>query len=345
MRKTALILALLALPQAALAQSLTADEVKAIDSAVSAELARTGVPSAQIAVMRGGELVLDRAWGKASETIPQARSDLPYQIASNSKQFLAALLLMLEDDGKLSLDDKVAKWLPQVSGADKITLRMLLTHTSGLQDFWPQDYSFADMADDAIAILDGYGIDKAHIVGMSMGGMLAQQVALRYPDRVRTATFISTSPLGVKNMPPSTEAYRAYSAEGEKVDWTDLEAMAAYISKDCAMIASTRHPHDAEAVAALIERDMKRARDFRSVTNHFMLLGDDGGSELKAADIKVPVLVIHGTSDPLFPVEHGEAFAGVVPGARLVRIDGGGHEIHQGDIQEIVAAITRHARA
>ena len=68
-------------------------------------------------------------------------------------------------------------------------------------------------------------------------------------------------------------------------------------------------------------------------------------AELKAADIKVPVLVIHGTSDPLFPVEHGEAFAGVVPGARLVRIDGGGHEIHQGDIQEIVAAITRHARA
>jgi hypothetical protein len=88
------------------------------------------------------------------------------------------------------------------------------------------------------------------------------------------------------------------------------------------MIASTRHPHDAEAVAALIERDMKRAQDFRSVTNHFMLLGDDGGSELKAADIKVPILVIHGTSDPLFPVEHGEAFAGVVPGARLVRIDG-----------------------
>lgn len=219
---------------------------------------------------------------------------------------------------------------------------------TGLSTHCPQgqpNYSFADMADDAIAILDGYGIDKAHIVGMSMGGMLAQQVALRYPDRVRTATFISTSPLGVKNMPPSTEAYRAYSAEGEKVDWTDLEAMAAYISKDCAMIASTRHPHDAEAVAALIERDMKRARDFRSVTNHFMLLGDDGGSELKAADIKVPVLVIHGTSDPLFPVEHGEAFAGVVPGARLVRIDGGGHEIHQGDIQEIVAAITRHARA
>ena len=145
MRKTALILALFASSPAALAQPLTAEEASAIDSAVTAELARTGVPSAQIAVVRGGELVLDKAWGKAADTIAQSRTDLPYQIASNSKQFLAALLLMLENDGKLSLDDKVAKWLPQVSGADRITLRMLLTHTSGLQDYWPQDYSFADM--------------------------------------------------------------------------------------------------------------------------------------------------------------------------------------------------------
>lgn len=147
MRKTILTIALslALLPGAALSQQLTADEVKAIDAAVAAQLAASGVPSAQVAVLRGGELVMDRAWGKASEAIPVARSDLPYQIASNSKQFLAALLLILENDGKLRLDDKVAKWLPQVSGADRITLRMLLTHTSGLQDYWPQDYSFADM--------------------------------------------------------------------------------------------------------------------------------------------------------------------------------------------------------
>ena len=216
---------------------------------------------------------------------------------------------------------------------------------TGLSTHCPQglpNYSFADMADDAVAILDGYGIDKAHIAGVSMGGMLAQQVALRYPNRVRTASFISTSPVGVKDLPPSTEAYRAHSAEGEAVDWTDLAAMEAYIAKDCAMIAGTRHPHNAEAVADLIARDMKRSHDFRSVTNHFMLLGDPDGPELKAADIKAPVLAIHGTSDPLFPVQHGEAFASVGPGARLVRIDGGGHEIHPGDIDEIVGAITRH---
>lgn len=218
---------------------------------------------------------------------------------------------------------------------------------TGLSTHCPQgepNYSFADMADDAVAILDGYGIDKAHIVGMSMGGMLAQQVALRYPGRVRTASFISTSPVGVKDLPRSTEAYRAHSAEGESVDWTDLAAMAAYIRKDCGMIASTRHPHDSAAIADLIARDMKRSHDFRSVTNHFMLLGGDDAPDLKAADIRAPVLVIHGTSDPLFPIEHGEAFARTAPGARLVRIEGGGHEIHPLDIDEIVAAIAQHAR-
>ena len=89
--------------------------------------------------------MLTRAWGKASQTIPVSTPELPYQIASNSKQFLAALLLMLENDGKLGLDDKVSKWLPELPSGDRITVRQLLTHTSGLQDFWPQDYSFAAM--------------------------------------------------------------------------------------------------------------------------------------------------------------------------------------------------------
>ena len=145
MKRLVLALAALALPLPAAAQELTAGELASIDLAVTETLGQTGVPSAEVAVVRGGRLVLDRAWGKASENIPQARQDLPYQIASNSKQFLAALLLLLENDGKLGLDDPVARWLPEVSGAERITVRQLLSHTSGLQDFWPQDYSFAAM--------------------------------------------------------------------------------------------------------------------------------------------------------------------------------------------------------
>ena len=134
----------LAVPSAS-AQPIHPDELAQIDALVTRTLKETGVPSAEIAVVRGGELVLDRAWGKPSESILAPDSALPYQIASNSKQFLAALLLILEDDGKLSLDDPVSKWVPGVTDADKMTVRQLLSHTSGLQDFWPQDYSFAAM--------------------------------------------------------------------------------------------------------------------------------------------------------------------------------------------------------
>lgn len=145
MLRYVLALAALALPVPAFAQALSSAEQAAIDKAVTDTLRETGVPSAEVAVVRGGQIVLSKAWGKASAAIPVARADLPYQIASNSKQFLAALLLLLEDDGKLNLDDKVSKWLPGISGGDRISLRQLLSHTSGLQDFWPQDYSFKAM--------------------------------------------------------------------------------------------------------------------------------------------------------------------------------------------------------
>lgn len=130
----------------AAAQQITADESAKIDRIVTDSLAATGVPSASVAIVRGGEIVFARAYGKQSDSIPVARADLPYQIASISKQFTAAALLLLQADGKLSLDDKVAKYLPDVTDADKISIRQLLSHTSGLQDYWPQDYSFGAMA-------------------------------------------------------------------------------------------------------------------------------------------------------------------------------------------------------
>ena len=137
----------LAIPfPASAAQPLLPAELSAIDAAVSKTLKDTGVPSAEIAVVRGGEIVLSRAWGRPSEVLRNPDAALPYQIASNSKQFLAALLLLLENDGKLSLDDKVSRWLPQLPGGGRMTVRQLLSHTAGLQDFWPQDYAFAAMA-------------------------------------------------------------------------------------------------------------------------------------------------------------------------------------------------------
>ena len=138
-------LALLLVATPALAQDLTPAETAKVDTIVTDTLARNGVPSASIAIVRDGKIVFAKAYGKQSETIATPRSDAPYQIASISKQFTAAAILMLEDEGKLSLDDTVAKWLPGITDGDKITIRQLLSHTSGLQDYWPQDYSFAAM--------------------------------------------------------------------------------------------------------------------------------------------------------------------------------------------------------
>src|SRR5690242_7164947 len=138
--------ALLALvTSSALAQPLTPAESAQIDKIVARELAVDQVPSAEIAIVRDGKIVFNKAYGKANDGLP-ARTNLPYQVASNSKQFTAMALLLLEDEGKLSLDDHVSKFLLGITGGDKITIRQLLSHTSSIQDFWPQDYSFEAMS-------------------------------------------------------------------------------------------------------------------------------------------------------------------------------------------------------
>ncbi|WP_254602557.1 serine hydrolase domain-containing protein [Sphingomonas bacterium] len=137
-------LSLLSTP--AFAQALTPAEQAQIDKVVTDALADTGVPSAEIAIVRGGRIVLSRAYGKQCERCGAPDPTLPYQIASNSKQFTAMAMLLLEDEGRLNLDDHVARYLLGISGGDTITVRQLLSHTSGLQDYWPQDYSFKAMA-------------------------------------------------------------------------------------------------------------------------------------------------------------------------------------------------------
>ncbi|MEO7690408.1 MAG: serine hydrolase domain-containing protein, partial [Sphingomonas sp.] len=102
--------------------------------------------SASVAIVRGGRIVFAKAYGKQSETMKVPRDEAPYQIASISKQFAAAAILLLQHDGKLSLDDTVSKYVPDITNGDTITIRQLLSHTAGLQDYWPQDYSFKAMA-------------------------------------------------------------------------------------------------------------------------------------------------------------------------------------------------------
>jgi D-alanyl-D-alanine carboxypeptidase len=117
-----------------------------IDVAVHQVLASTGVPSASIAVVEGGRIVYLHAYGDARLSPPvAAQPAMRYSVGSISKQFTAAAVLLLAEEGKLQLDDPVAKYLPDLTRAREVTLRMLLSHTSGYEDYWPQDYVMTSM--------------------------------------------------------------------------------------------------------------------------------------------------------------------------------------------------------
>jgi pimeloyl-ACP methyl ester carboxylesterase len=188
-------------------------------------------------------------------------------------------------------------------------------------------YTGADLADDVLRVLDGLRRPDAHLVGLSMGGGLAQVVALTRPERVRSLTLVATTPLGDhRGLPgPAPQLAAAFADPDPEPDWTDRDAVLRY-RVDVERPYAGGLGFDEPRVRRLAAREVDRTRDMAaSMTNHFLA---DGATPtgLDATRIAVPVLVLHGTTDPLFPVEHGRALARLVPGARLVELDGVGHE-------------------
>ncbi len=115
-------------------------------------MARTGAPSMSIAIVRDGKTAYLRAYGKARlNPAAAATPEMRYSIGSVSKQFTAAALLLLAQDGTRSLDDAVGRWLPDLTRSNDVTVRQLLSMTSGYQDFWPQDYVMPGMMKDVAA--------------------------------------------------------------------------------------------------------------------------------------------------------------------------------------------------
>lgn len=132
---------------AAWAQSLLpAATATGIDAAAAEVLKSTGVPSASVAVVQGGKIAYVKAYGKARlEPVMLAEPGMQYSIGSVSKQFTAAIILLLVQDGKVKLDDPVGKYLPELTRANEVTVRQVLSMTSGYQDFWPEDYVMTSM--------------------------------------------------------------------------------------------------------------------------------------------------------------------------------------------------------
>ena len=209
-------------------------------------------------------------------------------------------------------------------------------------------YTGADLATDAVGVLDALGRRSAHLAGISMGGALAQQVALAHPERVDSLVLISTSPAvpggpGRANLPPMAEELRAYfAAEVPPPDWTERTAVIDYIVDYERRLEAAEYFDEAH-VRALVERIVDRTNDMAaSAVNHAR--AEEG--ELvrgRLAEIAAPALVIHGTADPMFPYGHGEALARGIPHAELLPLEGVGHQVPpRAWWTSVIAAMLRH---
>jgi pimeloyl-ACP methyl ester carboxylesterase len=203
-------------------------------------------------------------------------------------------------------------------------------------------YTGADLVADAAGVLDAYEIAAAHVVGVSAGGALAQPLALDFPDRVSSLVLISTTSAlpGGRTLPPPTDEFVQFASSAE-VDWNSASSVSEYLIGYQRLLAGGKRPFDEAAVRELVRREVERANNIAAAQNHD-LLRDDERTQEPLSSISAPTLVIHGTADPMFPLEHGKALADEIPGARLLTLEGAGHGVDRADWETIVSAILEH---
>jgi pimeloyl-ACP methyl ester carboxylesterase len=191
-------------------------------------------------------------------------------------------------------------------------------------------YSSHDLRTDPLRILDALGVESAHLVGLSMGGGIAQRIALEHPSRVRTLCLASSSPAVPADHdrqlpPPSQQVMATFTDPDPEPDWNDRDAVLAYrVEADRPYAGSLGF--DEPRYRQLATEEVDRTRNMASsITNHFVL-DDDTPPDARLEQITAPTLVLHGTADPMFPIEHGQALAAEIAGARLVPLPGAGHQ-------------------
>ena len=205
------------------------------------------------------------------------------------------------------------------------------------------DYTGDELASDPLRILDALGIENAHLIGMSMGGGIAQSIAVRARDRVRSLTLVETSPAGGDHgdLPtPSPEVAATREEPEPEIDWADETAVINY-RVDAERPYAGSLGFDEPRVRALAALEVRRSRNMASsMTNHFIA---ESRTLVNPADIRVPTLVLHSADDPMFPLPHGETLARLIPGAQLMRIEGAGHEIPPPAVWDVVVPeLRRH---
>jgi pimeloyl-ACP methyl ester carboxylesterase len=200
-------------------------------------------------------------------------------------------------------------------------------------------YTIEDMADDGAGLLDALGIPRAHICGMSMGGMIAQTITLRYPSRVLSLTSVYSQTGNPKLPQPKPEVMTALLTPIPVERAAYIEYMLGFFK----MVTGRGYPMDEEWTSGNMAASYDRCFYPDGVGRQGIAIMAQNNRKAALASIKIPVLVIHGTDDPLVPVEGGKETAAAIPGARLILIEGMGHDLpHGGAWPQIVEAIAAH---
>jgi pimeloyl-ACP methyl ester carboxylesterase len=235
------------------------------------------------------------------------------------------------------------------------------TGKSATFDFEQQPYTWLDIRDDVLRVMDAYGLDSAHLVCHSAGGLLGQLIAVEQPERVRTLTVIGSSPLGGREgevllraltgqpqpegslPPPRPEFVEYFTKMITAPPPSDRREQVERMIEEARVLHGTGLPFDEDAERRLQERVLERARDLAAVVNH--RLAHAANPDIEPADalgkVQAPTLVIEGTHEPVKP-GHSAIIAERIPGAEPLMIDGMGHMLAPQTYEELATAIVRH---
>ncbi|PZG03028.1 alpha/beta hydrolase [Nonomuraea aridisoli] len=200
----------------------------------------------------------------------------------------------------------------------------------------PAPYLLDDMADDAAGLMDALGWSAAHVVGASMGGMIAQTLAIRHPERVLSLTSIMSTP-GPGVAPPTEAAMGALLSRPP----SDRDGVMDQAVVTWSVIGSPGYELDRELIRARAGLAYDRCFDPAGTARQLAAINASGDRTEALAAVRVPALVLHGEEDPLIPVAGGRATAAAVPGSRLVTYPGMGHDLPRALWPDIVAEITK----
>ncbi|GIF22519.1 pimeloyl-ACP methyl ester carboxylesterase [Actinoplanes tereljensis] len=257
--------------------------------------------------------------------------------------------VLLIAGGASSMDWWEDEFCRRLAAAGRFVIRYDHRDTGRSTSFPPGDppYSGVDLAHDALGVLDALGVHKAHVVGLSMGGALAQRIATERPHRVLSLTLMSTTigatPDADSVSGPGSPVATTDRDIAEMPDWTDRKSSVERMITATRTLGGLFTADDAH-LRRLAERVFDRTNDMAATQLNHWCCPTGPAPRQPLCGITAPTLIMHGTADPMFPAAHAHALAAEIPGSRLVWLEGVGHEFPPAAVwQQVIDEITGHA--